>query len=171
MSDATPTVTLADHLNTAVNAETLRNEYRYLWLRRRIAGTIIHRIDPSIEDVRPEKLDEIIDGQSGPCPSLTSSRLASETAAQDAPAEMRITFDSYSRTSSSMNLLDLPLAEAREEFERAYFGGLLDIHNGSVRKVSAQSGVERTHVYRKLQMLGLRSRRKVGPPNPPITEE
>lgn len=86
-----PAVSLPDHLNATVNAETLRNEYRYLWLRRRIAGTIIRRIDPTIEeDTRPEKLDELIDSKSGPCPSLTTSRLAPETRAPEDPlAEVR----------------------------------------------------------------------------------
>lgn len=82
-----PAVTIADHLNAAVNAEDLRNAYRYTWLRRRIAGTIIHRIDPAIEDIRPERLDELIDSRSGPCPSLTPARLDAEARASEEPME------------------------------------------------------------------------------------
>lgn len=74
------------------------------------------------------------------------------SAAQDAPIEVRIA----TRSASSINLLDVPLAQARAEFERIYFRELLAIHGGNIRKVSGQCGMERTHVYRKLKMLGLR---------------
>lgn len=60
--------------------------------------------------------------------------------------------------SSSENhepLFDLPLREAREQFERRYFEYQMAQHDGSVGKVAKASGVERTHLYRKLRALGI----------------
>jgi DNA-binding NtrC family response regulator len=51
--------------------------------------------------------------------------------------------------------LDRPYREAREAFERLYFEFLLARENGSMSKVAERSGLERTHLYRKLKALGL----------------
>jgi two-component system nitrogen regulation response regulator NtrX len=50
---------------------------------------------------------------------------------------------------------NLPLREAREQFEKAYIEHQMQIFNGSVSRVSAQIGIERTHLYRKLRSLGI----------------
>ena len=49
----------------------------------------------------------------------------------------------------------LPLREAREAFERAYFEQLLAREGGSIVRVAEKSGLERTHLYRKLKALGI----------------
>ncbi len=51
--------------------------------------------------------------------------------------------------------LDRPYREARETFERLYFENLLVRENGSMSRVAERSGLERTHLYRKLKALGL----------------
>ncbi len=51
--------------------------------------------------------------------------------------------------------LDRPYREAREAFERMYFEHLLARENGSMSRVAERSGLERTHLYRKLKALGL----------------
>jgi len=51
--------------------------------------------------------------------------------------------------------LDRPYREAREAFERLYFENLLARENGSMSRVAERSGLERTHLYRKLKALGL----------------
>jgi DNA-binding NtrC family response regulator len=53
---------------------------------------------------------------------------------------------------------DLPLREAREQFERAYFEYQLQHVGGSISKVAERVGIERTHLYRKLRMLGIDSK-------------
>lgn len=50
---------------------------------------------------------------------------------------------------------DRPLREARDLFERTYFEHQLRKTNGSVGKVAQISGIERTHLYRKLRALGI----------------
>ena len=49
----------------------------------------------------------------------------------------------------------LPLREAREQFERAYLEAQLKESDGSVGKLAKLSGMERTHLYRKLRSLGI----------------
>ncbi len=56
--------------------------------------------------------------------------------------------------SGSFNF-DLPLREARENFEKAYLEYQLEKANGSVSKVATIVGMERTHLYRKLKTLGI----------------
>lgn len=56
---------------------------------------------------------------------------------------------------------DLPLREARDIFEKAYFEYHLKLTSGSMTKVSEQTGLERTHLYRKLKALGI-DVRKIG---------
>ena len=48
---------------------------------------------------------------------------------------------------------DLPLREAREQFERDYLIHQLKKTGGSVGKVAKLTGMERTHLYRKLRAL------------------
>ncbi|MBV8622579.1 MAG: response regulator [Herbaspirillum sp.] len=50
---------------------------------------------------------------------------------------------------------DLPLREARDAFERAYFEYHLVRENGSMTRVAERTGLERTHLYRKLKQLGV----------------
>lgn len=52
-------------------------------------------------------------------------------------------------------LFDLPLREAREQFERDYLIYQLKKSGGSVGKLSDSVGMERTHLYRKLRSLGI----------------
>jgi DNA-binding NtrC family response regulator len=57
-------------------------------------------------------------------------------------------------THQSFNL-ELPLREARDAFEKAYFEYHLAQENGSMTRVADKTGLERTHLYRKLKQLGL----------------
>ena len=50
---------------------------------------------------------------------------------------------------------DLPLREAREQFERNYLEHRLQAVGGNVGKLAKAVGMERTHVYRKLRALGI----------------
>lgn len=58
--------------------------------------------------------------------------------------------------------LDQPLREARDEFERIYFEYHLVRESHSMTRVSERTGLERTHLYRKLKQLGIESARKRG---------
>lgn len=61
--------------------------------------------------------------------------------------------------------LDQPLREARDAFERVYFEHHLARENYSMTRVAERTGLERTHLYRKLKQLGIelgRSGRRSG---------
>ncbi|NBQ91367.1 MAG: response regulator [Betaproteobacteria bacterium] len=51
--------------------------------------------------------------------------------------------------------LDRPLREARDAFEKSYFEYHLARENGSMTRVAEKTGLERTHLYRKLKHLGV----------------
>ncbi|WP_298234532.1 response regulator [uncultured Azohydromonas sp.] len=51
--------------------------------------------------------------------------------------------------------LDRPLREARDAFEKTYFEFHLAKENGSMTRVAEKTGLERTHLYRKLKQLGV----------------
>ena len=52
-------------------------------------------------------------------------------------------------------LLEKPLREARDQFEKAYFEFHLAKEGGSMTRVAEKTGLERTHLYRKLKQLGV----------------
>jgi DNA-binding NtrC family response regulator len=59
--------------------------------------------------------------------------------------------------SGSIQSFDLngPLREARDSFEKAYFEYHLAQESGSMTRVADKTGLERTHLYRKLKQLGV----------------
>jgi len=50
---------------------------------------------------------------------------------------------------------DLPMREAREQFEKSYLEYQLQREHGNVSKVAEKIGLERTHLHRKLRTLGI----------------
>ncbi len=60
---------------------------------------------------------------------------------------------------------DMPLREARDLFERAYFEYHLQREGGSMTRVAEKTGLERTHLYRKLKQLGVELSRNKGEPS------
>ena len=54
--------------------------------------------------------------------------------------------------------LNIPLREARDLFEKSYFEQLIDHESGNMTRVAERAGLERTHLYRKLKLLGIRLR-------------
>ena len=52
-------------------------------------------------------------------------------------------------------IYDLPLREAREQFEREYLLHQLQACGGSVGRLATLVGMERTNLYRKLRALGI----------------
>ena len=57
--------------------------------------------------------------------------------------------------------LEQPLRDARDAFERIYLEYQLAKQNGSMTRLAEQSGLERTHLYRKIKQLGMEPTRAV----------
>ncbi len=73
----------------------------------------------------------------------------------DASVEAAASTDNNSLLPRQVFNLDKPLREARDEFEKAYFEYHLARENGSMTRVAEKTGLERTHLYRKLKQLGV----------------
>jgi DNA-binding NtrC family response regulator len=73
------------------------------------------------------------------------------------PAEIEALLRQFATSTPAPPVGDfnLPLREARDAFERAYFEHLLAVERGSMSRVAERSGMERTHLYRKLKQLGI----------------
>ena len=54
--------------------------------------------------------------------------------------------------------LNLSLREARDLFEKTFFERLIDQESGNMTRVAERAGLERTHLYRKIKLLGIRLR-------------
>jgi DNA-binding NtrC family response regulator len=83
--------------------------------------------------------------------------LASELAA---PTQEAAVPSPYELAKEALAAIDLsgPLREARDAFERAYLSYHLENEKGSMTRVAESTGLERTHLYRKLKQLGIDKR-------------
>jgi len=57
--------------------------------------------------------------------------------------------------SYAASVFEMPLKEARDQFERAYLTHHLGLVQGNVSELAQVIGMERTHLYRKLKNLGI----------------
>ncbi len=87
-------------------------------------------------------------------PSLSTKPFANE---QITPQEGSEYISGIAKT-----YFDLPFREARDLFEKAYFEHQMTIMGGSMTKISEYTGLERTHLYRKLKALGIDTSRNKG---------
>ncbi len=53
-------------------------------------------------------------------------------------------------------LFHMPLRNAREQFEKHYLEYQLERHHNNVSRMAAAIGIERTHLYRKMKLLGIK---------------
>jgi len=82
-------------------------------------------------------------------------RLAQDANARASELEMLDGGAAQVPQSSQLFDLDRPLREAKDDFERAYFQYHLSREMGSMTRVADKTGLERTHLYRKLKQLGV----------------
>ena len=88
--------------------------------------------------------------------SAPSAESAGTTAAPEAVAETTTNGSPARVPEAEMQFsFDMPLREARDLFERAYFEYHLLREHGSMTRVAEKTGLERTHLYRKLKQLGV----------------
>lgn len=101
---------------------------------------------------------------------MPAAKIAPEPAAPALQASGEI-----NETQFFARTFELPLREARDAFERVYFEYHLGREGGSMTRVADKTGLERTHLYRKLKQLGIESmkaaRRLQGDAAPDTTPE
>ncbi|MDI3384328.1 response regulator [Xenophilus aerolatus] len=93
----------------------------------------------------------VVPPASGFAPTVTSGSIPGAMAAVLAPVPV---VDPGPQAMQSFDL-DRPLRDARDGFEKAYFEFHLAMENGSMTRVAEKTGLERTHLYRKLKQLGV----------------
>ena len=87
-------------------------------------------------------------------PALASPPVQAAESASLVGVSTALALDAGPQSQQSF-MLDKPLREARDEFEKAYFEYHLTRENGSMTRVAEKTGLERTHLYRKLKQLGV----------------
>jgi two-component system, NtrC family, nitrogen regulation response regulator NtrX len=88
--------------------------------------------------------------------NLALTSLDEEISADDVQRVMPQDEQGGQELASLIPLLDQPLREARDAFEKLYFEHHLRIEGGNMTKLAERSGLERTHLYRKLKQLDVR---------------
>lgn len=134
----------ADFLEKPITLNKLLTTVQQVLLRPIVRGGVLHP-PPSMSsriETLPESTIEI--------PVAISGKASPNTEKKD---------DSNKGYLGKLSL-DQPLRGARDEFERIYFEYHLQQENHSMTRVSEKTGLERTHLYRKLRQLGIDASRK-----------
>jgi DNA-binding NtrC family response regulator len=87
--------------------------------------------------------------------NLALTALEDEISAEDVRRVTPVEENPESEMASLMPLFGQPLREARDAFEKLYFEHHLRLEGGNMTKLAERSGLERTHLYRKLKQLGI----------------
>ncbi len=87
--------------------------------------------------------------------NLALSALEDEISSDDVARVLQREVGEATLQASALPFFDQSLREAREAFERLYFEHHLRQEQGNMTRVAEKSGLERTHLYRKLKQLGL----------------
>lgn len=87
--------------------------------------------------------------------NLALTSLDEEINAEDVARVMPVQDESDAGEVLLQPLFDQPLREARDAFEKLYFEHHLRREGGNMTRLAERSGLERTHLYRKLKQLGV----------------
>lgn len=151
-----PVIMMSGHatVDTAVEAtrigavDFLEKPITLQRLLKAVASGLARPVIPASMRSRTERpIDPVFTQQ----PALSSSTQSAAPTPPPPPAD-------HSRLGTIS--LEQPLREARDEFERIYFEYHLGRENHSMTRVSERTGLERTHLYRKLKQLGIDTSRK-----------
>jgi DNA-binding NtrC family response regulator len=88
--------------------------------------------------------------------NLALTSLDEEISAEDVQRVLPREEQADHELASLLPLLDQPLREARDAFEKLYFEHHLRLEGGNMTKLAERSGLERTHLYRKLKQLDVK---------------
>ena len=92
--------------------------------------------------------------------NLALTALEEEIVAEDVTRILQSELREADDAPTLLPFFEQPLREARDEFERLYFEHHLNLEGGNMTRVAEKSGLERTHLYRKLKQLGIQIGRR-----------
>jgi len=121
---------------------------------------LLKTVSQALEKVSPKEAQESI-GFGNNESNLGVTKSFDLSSSHENPSRIQGSFISSDVKELVQGHFDLPLREARDIFEKAYFEYHLKLTGGSMTRVSEQTGLERTHLYRKLKALGI-DVRKIG---------
>ena len=149
-----PVVMMSGHatIDTAVEATRIGalNFLEKPIALQKLLKTVSKALESSPKYIEPPEDKAIQSGVTAPTPKSISTEPA-----LTAPEGQYI-------SGIAKTYFDLPLREARDLFEKAYFEHQMQIMGGSMTKISDYTGLERTHLYRKLKALGIDTSRNKG---------
>ena len=151
-----PVVMMSGHatIDTAVEATRIGalNFLEKPIALQKLLKTVNKALESSPKHVEPET--------EGAVQSSTNQAIAPKPVAGEAVTPAPLEGDYISGIAKTY--FDLPLREARDLFEKAYFEHQMQIMGGSMTIISEYTGLERTHLYRKLKALGIDTSRNKG---------
>ncbi len=92
--------------------------------------------------------------------NLSLTALDEEIVADDVARILQTEVREQGEAPSLLPFFEQPLRDARDAFERLYFEHHLRLEGGNMTRVAEKSGLERTHLYRKLKQLGIQIGRR-----------
>lgn len=142
-----PVVMMSGHatIDTAVEATRIG---AVNFLEKPIAlQKLLKTVEQALEKAPPKELFAI----------ETKAEIKADGAVQVSSKVEELIVEEIESNQAEFNLsyIDLPLREARDLFEKAYFEYHLNQASGSMTRVAEKTGLERTHLYRKLKALGI----------------
>jgi len=149
-----PVVMMSGHatIDTAVEATRIGalNFLEKPIALQKLLKTVSKALENSPKYIEPQEEKAVQSGAPAPTPKPTSTESVSTVVEGEYISGIAKTY------------FDLPLREARDLFEKAYFEHQMQIMGGSMTKISEYTGLERTHLYRKLKALGIDTSRNKG---------
>ena len=103
------------------------------------------------EQRTPRRASRASCGSRAPRPVVTTTVEARD----DRRAEPAAGGRRWARKRARRSTWTSPLRDARDGFEKSYFEFHLAKEGGSMTRVAEKTGLERTHLYRKLKQLGV----------------
>ena len=92
--------------------------------------------------------------------NLALTALEEEILTEDVHRILQTELRETSEAPTLLPFFEQPLRDARDAFERLYFEHALRLEGGNMTRVAEKSGLERTHLYRKLKQLGIQIGRR-----------
>ena len=133
---------------------------------------LLHTVQQGLLRSIPPDINQVVNQQMGTTQAAPKTHSPNE-ASGSAPSSPQHTSEPHAMiteistsvipqihlTPSALDLsklnLELPLREARDCFERIYFEYHLQQENANITRVAEKTGLERTHLYRKLKQLSI----------------
>ena len=128
---------------------------------------LLHTVQHGLLKSAAPNIKEVVNGMNMPSKNTTPEKPEANTSdanesstppdAAETSAPETTSTASLSNSAQLLATLDLNIAlrDARDAFERIYFEHHLELENANITRISEKTGLERTHLYRKLKQLNI----------------